>query len=442
MASVEALPPAEPPPDEPELSTLDGGRPWEWEVHPTQGEVLTSPVRFQVLPAGRRWGKSEVAVMWIALKAQQARLRGMKGVLWIVYPTYSIARVAWRKFRRLMPPGWVTEYVGTDLSPIAVRFGPNIHVEFKSGAAPGSLVGEGLIAVWIDECGEIKERVWLESIRPTLIDLRAAALLTGTPKGANWFQRMFARGLDPAFPDTKSYATSSNQGMPSYANPYISKEEIDELAREMSERLYQQEILATFLSDEGAVFKLERLRAKGLAFSTKPTQALGVDLARRADFTVLIGMDRDGAVTYFDRFKDIDWPIQKEKIAKTWAKLGKPATIMDATGVGDPVVQDLQLGGMMIEPFLFTGKSKVQLVERLAMACDAAEIRLPDEPVLLNELQAFDMTRMPSGYMRYAAPEGGYDDCVMALALAYWGVARYADIGFIGASALKDRKKT
>lgn len=367
--------------------------------------------------------------MWVCQKAMDARVRGHHGTIWIVYPTYAIARVAWRKFRKLAPDGWITQYIGTDLQPQAIRFGPNVTVEFKSGVAPGTLVGEGLLAVWIDECGEVKERVWTESLRPTLIDYAAPALLTGTPKGHNWFWRMFMRGWSPEFTDTISYGLGSDQGMPSWENPWLKREEVEGLAREMSSRLYQQEIEAKFLADEGAVFRLSRVREKGLRYSTEKTVVLGVDLARREDFTVIVGMDRDCAVTYFDRFKDIDWPLQKARIAKVWEQLGKPPIVMDATGVGDPIVQDLQVQGIFIDPYMFTQRSKHQLIEGLSIACDAADLTLPDEPVLLHELEAFDAEILPSGRIRFRAPEGEHDDCVMALALARYGAARYADIG-------------
>jgi phage FluMu gp28-like protein len=202
------------------------------------------------------------------------------------------------------------------------------------------------------------------------------------------------------------------------------------MASEMSSRLYQQEIMAAFLSDEGAVLKLERVRAKGLHYSTERTVALGIDLARRADWTVLIGMDEKYGVTHFERFKDIDWPLQRGRIEKTWLALGKPALVIDATGVGDPMVQELQYAGVYIaEAFLFTGLSKRQLVESLAMACDEALLTLPDEPILLNEIEAFEMTATAGGNVRYAAPEGQHDDCVMALGLALRGATRFGDLG-------------
>jgi hypothetical protein len=49
-------------------------------------------------------------------------------------------------------------------------------------------------------------------------------------------------------------------------------------------------------------------------------------------------------------------------------------------------------------------------------------IRIPNDPVLIGELQAFEARPLPSGMMRYAAPEGMHDDTVIALAIAWQGL--------------------
>jgi hypothetical protein len=241
------------------------------------------------------------------------------------------------------------------------------------------------------------------------MDFAAPALLEGTPKGRNWFYRMWLRGKDPQDQEVESF------GGPSWQNPFIPREEVERLAKEMPERRYRQEILAEFLDDEGAVFRGVRQCVSG--FSKEPTEALGVDLARTQDFTVVIGMDKQGAVTHFDRWNEISWPLQKDRIAAAARKFNC-RVLIDSTGVGDAPTQDLQKAGLRVEGFKFTNATKQQLVEALVIAMEQGEITLPDEPVLLNELEAFEFTTTASGLTRYAAPEGLHDDCVVALALA------------------------
>jgi hypothetical protein len=90
---------------------------------------------------------------------------------------------------------------------------------------------------------------------------------------------------------------------------------------------------------------------------------------------------------------------------------------VDATGVGDPIVERLQrMGEGHFNGFKFTPQSKQQLMEGLAVAIQNQEISFPEGPIV-SELEAFEYVYTRTG-VRYSAPEGVDDDCVMALALA------------------------
>jgi len=57
----------------------------------------------------------------------------------------------------------------------------------------------------------------------------------------------------------------------------------------------------------------------------------------------------------------------------------------------------------------------------LAHLVERGEIEILNDPILISELQAYEMERLPSGLLRYSAPSGMHDDCVMSLALAWYG---------------------
>jgi hypothetical protein len=350
--------------------------------------------------------------MWALAGAHNDRLMKQPGITWWISPTYDLARPIWRKMLRIAPPGWITRTVGSEAAPDFLELGES-RIEFKSADHPERLVAEGLRRVVIDECGIVKESVWTESIMPALMDFKAPAFLCGTPKGQNWFYRMWLRGLDPLDAEVQSF------GGPSRENPFIEESEINRLAAEMPQRLYKQEILAEFLGDEGAVFRGHRLCTGPM--SEEPTTVLGVDLAKVQDFTVIVGMDRECRVTSFDRFREISWPLQKRRIMAAASSGTK--VMLDSTGLGDPILDDLIAAGVDVEGYKFTNASKQQLVEGLSLAFEQRTITVPEEPVLLNELDAFEYDVGRTGLVRYNAPEGAHDDCVIALALAYRGVA-------------------
>lgn len=393
----------------------------QWTVHDGQWQVLSSDADTKVVVAGRRWGKTDVLAKWAVKGAQDDRLSPdvENGRTWIVAPTYDLTQAAWRKCREIAPEGWVTNTYGSEQNPGSIELGDAV-IEFKGAHRPKSLVSVGLRRLAVDECGTIKEETWTESLIPTRIDHEAPALLIGTPKGRNWFYREWLKGKDP---EVESHAAF---GGPTWENPFISHDTVRERASEMPEQKRRQEIEAEFLEDSGTVFRnIPEIVGE---YSDRPTQILGVDLAKSVDFTVLIGLDSQGHVTHFDRFQKRSWPLQKNVIAAT-ARRHNADLMVDSTGLGDPVVDDFRDRGLNATGFKFTSQSKQQLVESLAMAVEENQVTIPDEAQLVNELKAFDYEITPSGAMRYGAPEGVHDDCVMALALAWRGLRKTARTG-------------
>ena len=95
---------------------------------------------------------------------------------------------------------------------------------------------------------------------------------------------------------------------------------------------------------------------------------------------------------------------------------------LDSTGVGDPIYDDLRRAGIKIRGYKFTGESKRVLIENLSITWDEGRYTIPEEASpLINELKAFTYEISRTGNVRYSAPEGLHDDCVISLALAAWG---------------------
>ncbi len=90
--------------------------------------------------------------------------------------------------------------------------------------------------------------------------------------------------------------------------------------------------------------------------------------------------------------------------------------------MGGPVVEQLQRDGLPVVGFVTTNASKSAIVESLCLAFERGMITIPDDPVLIGELQAFEGKKLPSGMTRYSAPEGQHDDTVMSLAFAWSGL--------------------
>jgi len=124
-------------------------------------------------------------------------------------------------------------------------------------------------------------------------------------------------------------------------------------------------------------------------------------------------------VVAWDRFNQVDYTLQVMRLANL-AKKYKASVLMDSTGVGDPILEQVRQAGINAEGYQFTNTSKQQLVEHLAVQLEQQRITFPHIPELIHELELYQYEMTRAGNVRYSAPQGYHDDCVMALGLACW----------------------
>lgn len=218
------------------------------KLHEGQYEVATDKHRFRVVCAGRRWGKSVLAQLIILKWATEG-----VGTYYIVSPTYRQAKqIHWRSLQAIIPREWVLKKNEVELS-ITLRNGSLI--ELKGAENPDALRGVKLRGLVIDEIASIRNWDWLwsEVLRPTLTDYAAPSLFISTPKGYNHFHELYLKGQSNHEHDNTSEFKSWR--FTSYDNPYISKGEIDNAKKELTEDTFYQEYMADFRKYTGLVYK-------------------------------------------------------------------------------------------------------------------------------------------------------------------------------------------
>lgn len=364
------------------------------ELHPAQKRVMEEKKRFNVVCCGRRWGKSELAVDLLTTTA----LDGGNPVGYFT-PTYKLLDGTYKQALRI-------------LEPLIQRSHEHQFIE---------LAGGGVIDFWsldnplsgrsrkyklaiLDEAAFTPNlwEAWTESIRPTLTDLKGDAWFLSTPKGKNDFYKLFLRG--------RADEGWMSWQMPTSSNPFIDKMEIDDARADLPEAAFNQEYLAQFLDNASNPFGTSYITQCVYPMSQQPAVCYGIDLAKSFDYTVIIGLDRHGSVCHFDRFQ-ADWRQTTQKIMS----LPMVPIAIDSTGVGDPIGEALAIM-REVELFRFTSLSKQQLMEGLAKAIQERRICFP-EGIIVDELNSFEYEFTRTG-VKYSAPAGMHDDCVMALGLA------------------------
>jgi hypothetical protein len=178
---------------------------------------------------------------------------------------------------------------------------------------------------------------------------------------------------------------------------------------------------------------------------------MGLDLARKVDYTVLATLDITNparpSLVSLDRYNRIDWAAQIARVKAKAERFRPEALYADATGVGDPIVQQIQHEladlPMVIEGVQLTRPRKVNMCNALALAFEQGAIEILSTSAYLGELESLDPTifidesetrnadvlideLQSFDAETYAAPEGLHDDCVIGLALAYWATRQPA----------------
>lgn len=364
--------------------------------------------RFRIVCCGRRWGKTlSLAAELLDRGAGEAA----GDYAWIA-PTYFIAERGVEALRDIAP-----EFVRfTGRNPVRAEF-TGAHgtsrILFLSADNPESILGLGFKGIVIDEAARIPPDVWHYTIRPTLAQTLGWATLISTPNGRGWFYDLHTRGMDPAETEYQSFHFPSN------SNPYFPAAEWEEAKRTMPEDVFRQEYMAEFLEDSAGVFHSVEYCVVDAAPPQSGEVVIGCDLAKHSDFTVLIAMDRKtGACLDIARFNHLDWPVQKERIVG-FCRKHNGLLVLDATGIGDPIYDDLKHEIPQIQPVKLTNPVKTQLIQRLVVGVEQRQISWPRSwTMLTDEMKRYEYQILPSGTITYNAPGGYHDDCVVALALA------------------------
>ncbi|MDD4382518.1 MAG: terminase family protein [Candidatus Dojkabacteria bacterium] len=364
------------------------------------------------LCAGRRFGKSNICGYIALLEI----LRPGRHV-WIVSPTTDLSQRVY---------SYVLKYVTSVFSGDSIKFTskpfnklelPNgSYIECRTAENPVSLLGEELDLLIVDEAAMIKPNVYERYLYPTTSTRQGKSLFISTPNGKNWFYHKFL--------NTKKSEQGESFNFDSKKNPYFKQEEWERAKAILPEAVFSQEYMGNFLDDAAAVFRGIKKCIYDDCYEEPKIDhryIMGVDLARHQDFTVITVIDRQTLrVVYWDRFNKVDFNLQKERISMIARKYNNARITIDSTGIGAPISEDLKRIGLHIDEFYFTNTSKKQLIEKLSIFIEQQAITIPNEEVLIDELESFGYTITDAGNIKYEAPTGMHDDTVCSLALAVW----------------------
>jgi len=373
-----------------------------------QKDILYAPERFTVTTAATKVGKTFSHLWWLFEKAtefDQTHFESSKtGHFWWVAPVYSQAKIAFERLKRVVKQ---CDYRINE-TELFIELDGGTKIWFKSADKPDNLYGEDVYAVVFDEFTRAKEQAWI-ALRSTLTDTKGVCKFIGNAKGKkNWGAKLAAKARS----GEANYKFFKVTAYDAVEAGILELDEIEQAKRDLPKHAFDALYLAIENEDQANPFGITFIRNAIRPISSKPPVCFGIDLAKSVDWTVVTGLDEDGFVCLFERWQS-DWGQTKRRIISI---VGDLPALMDSTGVGDPILEDVQKECYRVEGFHFSQPSKQKLMEGLTADVQKGETSIL-AGVMQDEAESFEYIYTRTG-VKYSAPEGLHDDTVYSLALA------------------------
>jgi hypothetical protein len=408
----------------------DGNIVIPYKPRPYQLEMHKDPHRFKIAVFHRQAGKTLFAINELVKKAVFE-----PGVYLYIGPDKSSAKnIIWKDPQALfkfLPPELIKKTNETELTVYfkETQKDQKGSVFYIEGAADQQQIqrirGIRPRGVIFDEFAQVNPAVWTEVIFPALNQNGGWAIFISTFKGKNHFYKLFSQYWD--WTNSKPIDDPNFRAwyMPASRNPFFTPEQTALAKSTMPPAQYDQEYECLPMSGVSNVFPSLTDLMTGSLKEKDPSHyySMGVDLAKYKDYTSVSIIDRNTHhLVYQDRWQS-DWGTTIEKIILIRKKYNNAHITIDSTGVGDPIAENLARRGVKCDDFKFSNTSKDQLVRKMGIFFDQKKIILPPQdqiPNLINELEQYTYTIMPSGKIQYSAPDGMHDDECISFGLAIW----------------------
>jgi hypothetical protein len=305
------------------------------EPHAKQRQFMRSKAKRKLVCAGRRGGKTT----GMAILAIESALAGRR--ILEAAPTSDQTTAFWDACKAALVEPITAKKIYVNNSERLMIFPNGGRIRAKTAWDANTLRGDHADLLILDEYSIMDESAWGEVGAPMLLDNNGDAVFIFTPKSRNHAYRLYQRAVVEDDGRWEAFHFTSMD------NPHLSEEALAEITSDMTEDAYRQEILAEFLENSGTVFR--NIAACTTLQPSTPdkhnghTLIAGVDLAKQKDYTTIsIGCLECKEEVAIDRFNQIDYLFQIERIKSICKKWNITTVIVDSTGVGSPILEQLQ----------------------------------------------------------------------------------------------------
>lgn len=338
---------------------------------------------------------------------------------WWIAPVYQQADMAFTEAWKLLrgKPGF-----RQSLSQRAIIGPGERRWSFRSADKPDNLYGSAVFSAVLDEASRMKDDA-VDAVYSTTTATRGRMRLIGNVRGRSNRHYQWSRKAESGEPGFAYHRITADDAVEA---GLWHASDLEMARRSMPAAVFRQ-LYYCEPSDDGAnPFGIDAIRncselCNGKATGA-PVRVWGLDIARKRDFTVLIGLDSNRQVAQLHRWHGLPYSQLVDKVKGIVGPQSKACLFYDATGVGDPVGEQLEKEKLWVEPFIFSSASKQGLMVGLAVALQQGRTSVIDG-VHRAELEGFEY-EMRGNRVIYEAPSSMNDDTVCAHALAWHGAER------------------
>lgn len=273
-----------------------------------------------------------------------------------------------------------------------------------------------------DEAAFMPEELITNVLFPMISTTDGYAIMLSTPWGRDhFFYRAF---MDPHY---SVHRVKSNEC------PLIKPEFLEEMRRNMTEQAFRMEYMAEFVEAASAYFPQDLIRRCVdptlefvLSLETQIPSGeyyAGVDFGKLQDYSVVAVLKREGnqlKLVYLMEFP-IGTPYTTVigHVIRADKKFRLRKVLVDQTGVGEPVLEELKEQGMQnVEGLVFTVRTKEELLSCLKIAMEQQRLRMPYHRRLAEQMNEQQYEYSKSGHLKFSHPENSHDDMLWSLALS------------------------
>ena len=224
-------------------------------LHPAQQAIFDQRCRFNVVAAGRRFGKTWLSVKlacWYARHTHWSDGTPLEHAnVWYISPTIELG------LEQVAP--LILEELGDECvqhhkvqNYFQLENGCRIYL--KSANRPENLRGRALRFAILDEISIMRPGIWETIVRPMLVDKVAPALIIGTPIGKGKLYDLYKHAQEKSPPEWGAWQFKTVD------NPHISADEVESAGQAMTASQFRQEFNADWSTGGGNVFNPKHLK--------------------------------------------------------------------------------------------------------------------------------------------------------------------------------------